>query len=179
MKRRAIWCAPAIAMFGCMLAPSAVADQIYVSVTGRSGAFIGESARAPNRFEATKLTHQISVPNDPHNLGRSVGVRQHGPIRLTKLSGPASVQFYQALIAGDVLSNVVIDFVGTTADGSTRVLQTIRLTNARVVGIDRLSEADGTGGMRTLDDISLAFGRIEIMDPVAGISVADQVGAVR
>lgn len=183
MKSRTThWLLSALLCTSGWLASSAHADQIYISLTGQqTGAFPGESPRAPNRIEALKLQQLVSTPESAHGhalTGRPVP-RQYGPFKFTKLAGAASVQLYQSMISGERLSIVQIDFVGMTSDGESRVLQNIKLTNARVVGIERYAEADAKGNTRTLEDISIAFGRIEVNDVVTGRAVADEIAAVR
>lgn len=160
------------------LASSAHADQVYVAITGQqTGAFLGESPRVPNRIEALKLHQVVSTPHEGALQARPISQRQYGPFKFTKLAGAASVQLYQAMVSSEKLSSVVIDFVGVMSEGESRVLQNIRLRDARVISIERYTESDPKGNARTMEDISIAFARIEFNDLVTGRAVVDEVVA--
>jgi hypothetical protein len=49
------------------------------------------------------------------------------------------------------------------------------LLNARVVGVDQYTEPDPAGGMREVEEVSLAITRIEMTDVASQTSVIDDV----
>jgi type VI secretion system secreted protein Hcp len=154
----------------------AQAEQIYVTIQGaKQGAFKGESIRkgTETKIEAIKFSYEVVSPRDAAT-GQPTGKRQHKPIILVKPSGAASPQLFNALVNNEMLPKVQIDFVGVvpTGAGQDQLLRTITISNAFVTDFKQFT--DGTQPqMRTYDEVSFIFQRIEINDTVGKTAAMD------
>jgi len=118
-----------------------MAHQYYVTVTGTTqNTFKAESKKEGRKdkwMECIAFKMGSNVPYDA-NTGEAKGRRQHKPLTITKEWGAASPQFLQAHWTNEVLTEVIIEVIGRTADGKQeRVLERITLSDAVVVSVDR------------------------------------------
>lgn len=150
------------------------ANMIYATIEGaQQGMLKGDSLRKglESKTEVLKFEYSVNMP--------APGKRQHGPLKITKIMGPASPQLFQALVNGESLKTVVIDFIGISQVTGMEYLQTsIRLGNARVVAIEQTTgelESAGTttvkASWRNLEQVSFTFSTIEI-NSIDGKTVA-------
>lgn len=156
-------------------AASAQAENIYVSIRGvKQGPFKGEVLQKgfEGKIAGTKFRYEIVSPRDPMT-GMATGKRQHKPVMITKEWGAASPQLFQALVANEVLSEVVIDFVGPDPRGIMALTHSVKLTNANITDISHSTEAIATGGIRHLEDVSFTFQKIELIDVRGNTSAID------
>jgi type VI secretion system secreted protein Hcp len=122
--------------------------------------------------------------------GQASGRRQHKPVVIAKEWGVASPQLFQALVTNELLTEVLVDFVGTDPRSGQDVLtHRIRLTNAIVTNILHKTEepvgASGTakhgavGSPPHLEEVSFTFQRIELEDLIGKTVAADDSRAPR
>lgn len=167
-------------MLACMIVlvtavAASAAPDFYVSVTGNiQGPFRGElvGKGLEGKFAGTKFDYDVIFPRDLAT-GTAKQKRQHGPIRLQKAWGPASLQFYSALLKNEVLS-VTIDFVTQDPAGQMVLDHTVKLTGAAVAKFASHSEL---GQFPVTDTIELVFQNIEIMDHKSKTAVTDSLAA--
>lgn len=149
---------------------ASAATMMYATIEGvQQGMLKGNSQRKglESKTEVLKFEYSVNMP--------APGKRQHGPLKITKIMGPASPQLFQALVTNETLKTVVIDFIGINQVTGMEYLQTsIRLGNAKVVGIEQSSEVPGmtaaTGvatssaaaALPAFEKISFTFSTIEI-----------------
>lgn len=143
------------------------AETIYVTVKGKvQGQFKGDASPLQKGFEGKITCHrfryELLSPRDPAS-GQATGRRQHNPVMLTKEWGPSSPQFFQALTTNEILSEVVIDFVGVDPRGLPTLTHRITLANATLSGITHSTDTSDKG-VRHLEDVSFTFQRIELED---------------
>lgn len=153
------------------VASASVPKTLYVTVEGtKQGKFKGEATGAAVRekIEASNLNHTITSPRDAAT-GLPSGKRQHGPITITKPWGPATPQFFQALVTNETLKRVLIEYYQTDATGVASVVGSILLTNATVSNIARSTDASG----RLVESISFTYQRIELEDKVGKTMAMD------
>lgn len=166
------------------------ADTIYFSVKGaKLGQFKGEAPqpKLQDKMIGVRFLHEVTSPRDI-STGQISGRRQHKPMVITKEWGAASPQLFQALVTNEVLTEVLIDFVGTDPKSGQELLtHRIRLNNASITNIQyRMDEAAGSAagaknfpasGQRHLEDISFVFQRIEMEDLIGKTMAVDDVRA--
>jgi type VI secretion system secreted protein Hcp len=119
--------------------PAYAAFDTYITITGsRQGQFRGDAMSGQIKI--------LSVVRDtPMAAAHPVGRRVHSTITITKEIDKASPKFAQALASNEVLTEVVINFVGPS--GGARRAEKIVLTNASILSVRK---AGGTE-MITLD----------------------------
>ncbi len=151
------------------------AQDFAVSVTGqKQGQFKGESTRKgfENKFVGLSFDHEVVSPRDPAT-GLAIGKRTHRPVRITKAFGPASVQFFSALVTNELLTAVIMDFFVTDPSGLLVLDHTVKLTNAAVASYRSHSDVDVNLKAPQTDTIELVYQRIEIIDHRTKTSVVD------
>lgn len=151
-----------------------MAYEFYVTVVGaRQGAFKGESGQPAHAdaLAGVGFSYEVAVSGDAGaNVRR--GRRQHGVVTFTKPWGAASPQLFSALVAGEVLSSALFEFVRRDEQGQDQVFQTVLLSNAQVVRLHRHIDLDADGSAaRELEDVTLTFQKIAIED-IVGKTVA-------
>lgn len=160
-----------------------MATQAYMSVTGqKQGQFHGESAQSKRKDWIPILGFQMGVvaPRDAAS-GQSTGRRLYRPVVITKEWGPSSPQGLTACSDKEALTDVTIEFLKTNPSGEMYTSQTVKLTDASIVEIQRFTRAqDGTlllAASRTdtleLETWSFTFRKIEVDDNASKISFVD------
>jgi type VI secretion system secreted protein Hcp len=159
-----------------------MAFEFYVSITGKKqGKFKGASAgvgrrTTKDRIPGIRFELETISPRDAAT-GLPTGKRQHKPVVITKEWDAASPQLFQALVANEVLSTVLFEFLKTDPAGREVVYFTIKLTDAAVSDIRSHLDLTGTGGGRydghELEDVSFTFRTIEITDVESRTSATD------
>ncbi len=163
------WLVCALTLLGT--AESQAAPEFYVSVTGAiQGPFKGElqTKGLEGKFAGLKFDYELVVPRDLAT-GQISQKRQHKPIRIQKAWGPASLQFYSALLKNEPLS-VTIDFLSQDPSGQMVLDHTVKLTGATVSSFASHSEL---GQLPVTDTIELVFQKIELIDHKGKAAVMD------
>jgi len=161
-----------------------MALQAYIAVQGiKQGQFKGESTRVTRKEKWMQvLAFQMGLhsPLDAAT-GQASGKRQYKPVTVSKEWGAASPQGLIACATHEVLTDVAIEFLKTKADGQEYVYQTVTLTDALLVAIERFTrQQDGTlllprGPADTLEleSWSFTFRKIEVVDNDGNTSFVD------
>ncbi|HUG72504.1 MAG TPA: type VI secretion system tube protein TssD [Steroidobacteraceae bacterium] len=168
---------PARAALLAMLAfaSGAVADEVYFSVKGSSGALIqGEVTTTPvlaGKMRALKVTHQVNQPVDALT-GMPTGRIVHGPVRITRERGRASPRLLQAFLQNEVLPEVVIEYWVMRKTVSTiNQYQIVKLKNARIVKIEHAAEqaaGQPAGQLGSIESVEFTYSTIEYTDIESG-----------
>jgi type VI secretion system secreted protein Hcp len=158
-----------------------MAFHAYVSFKGtKQGQLKGESQKGSRKgtfSEVLFVEMGSSLAVDP-KTGMPKGARTHMPIKVTKERGASSPQLLQAHWTGEILSEVVIEFVGRPASGQGEiVVERITLTNATISEIRRgspaLSGEKSEHSSDFLDEIHMVFTAIKVEDPIDSTSTSD------
>lgn len=152
-----------------LLSAITAADQIFMTVEStHQGLLKGSSPMKgwENRIVASKFALQASAPGG--------GKRQYSPVKVTKPVDASSPQLLQALVTGELLKKVTIDFL-SNASGQASLARNVVLQGARVLSVDQYTEADAAGGVRSVEDVTFAFTRIEMNDIAGRTSLVDDL----
>jgi type VI secretion system secreted protein Hcp len=138
----------------------------YLKVHGNVQGDFKEETTNPRRIgwiECVDFQLDVASPID-QATGHASGKRQWKPIVIVKHCGAASPQFLQALVTGEVVSTVNLEFESVLPDGKEGTDYTVQLTNAAVIEVhqylgSRHSEPTET---HELERIQFTFQRITI-----------------
>lgn len=161
----------------------------YISIKGKKqGQFKGEALtenRADNWMPVLGFFMGLKSPRDAAS-GQASGRRQFKPVTISKAWGAASPQALTACSTNEVLTEVVIDFLRTNANGEEYVHQTVKLTDATLIEITRSAgdtgPTDGGEDWRlspaaeapALEQWSFTFRKIEVEDKDGKTTYSDQ-----
>jgi type VI secretion system secreted protein Hcp len=109
----------------------------FLSVTGKTQGKIEGSCEIQGNVgkilvEASE--HLIDIPNSPQT-GLPTGKRVHHPLVITKFIDKSSPKLMQALTSGEVLTEVLLEYVRIDNTGKEAVYYTTQLSNAIIVSI--------------------------------------------
>jgi len=150
----------------------------YISIKGmRQGVFKGELPGANHRDQIAGLrfSFQGSVAHDTAT-GQASGKRQYSVVLFTKEWGAASPQLLSAMATNEVLQNVDFEFVRANPMGQESVFETVKLTQATITSVRQYLGVPGAGDPadpRPLEDVSLTFRKIEIVNSEARTTFSD------
>ncbi len=107
----------------------------HLSLTGQNQGKIEGSCEIKGR-EGTilvyALDHTIEIPRDTHT-GLPTGKRVHMPMTVTKEFDKSSPKLFQALVSGEQMTEVVLDFYRISPTGTEEKYYTTKLENAIIV----------------------------------------------
>jgi type VI secretion system secreted protein Hcp len=145
--------------------PASAAVNAYMKIDGvKQGSFKGEGTRKGSTqwIPIIAISQAVESPRDAAS-GQASGKRQHSPIKITKETDASSPQLARAAAAGEVLREVVIEFVRPGPKGQEEVYQTITLTNALVTRIQRGGASHaGKSDKMEREEIEITFQKIEV-----------------
>jgi len=156
----------------------------FISVKGKAqGQFKGEATqtkRKGNWIPVLSFDMGVKSPRDAVT-GQATGKRQYRPVSIIKEWGAASPQGLTACATNEDLSEVAIEFTKTNPNGEEYVYQTVTLTDAMMVEVERFTRAqDGTlliaagpTGTLELEKWSFSFRKIQVDDKNGKTSFAD------
>ena len=151
---------------------------ILMTVEKQAGVFFnGESATA-NKIEIKDYNFEVMTTRDAAS-GMATGRRQYQPLVVNKIFGPSSLQFFKANYGYENLKTVTIEFYTIDNAGIPSLVNTIKLTGARVAAYKQFTITDpsgGTGPKGLLDEIKLVFQSIEMKDASALIATDNWSG---
>jgi len=141
----------------------------------RQGAFPGESDRpgAEGGIDGLSWHYEVEAPERG-------GRPEHGVVSVTKALGAASPALFQALITGETLSRVTIDFLRSTSEGVIESFHRVVLTDARVERIEQYSAEPEDLRFGELEEVDFSFGSITVEQPggaLASDTLAPRVGS--
>lgn len=170
-----------LAIVACCIAMPAMGDDIYFSVEGQQqGKMAGEVLQKglEGKFRALGFNAEIEAPFDV-TTGQLTGKRRHAALQVTREPGRGTPQLMHALVTNELLKEVRFDFYGVRVINGVKGLalyQTIRLTNAKLVGFERTAEpaTDLSGGaVRSLEQLQFTYQKIELIDVERNVSAQD------
>jgi type VI secretion system secreted protein Hcp len=139
-----------------------MAYEFYVTIEGgKSGPIKGDVVKRGHEGKIAGLAfdYEVVVEQARRGSGRATGKRQHAPIIITKRWDVATPRLFQALVTGETLKSVLIEFEDADRKTGTKVIyHTVKLTNASIIDIVQYADAD-TGES---EDVSFVFQKIEI-----------------
>lgn len=99
--------------------------------------------------------------------GGGAGKPTLGPVVFNKAQGAASIKLLKALLTGEHIKKVVIEFFDQAPDGKSVVTYRITLQDVLVVGLNEKSAGPGL-----VDEVQLAFdqARWEVFDPADAVT---------
>ena len=128
------------------------ATESYMSIEGsRQGKFKGDSARQIGERNWIPLQEVVFVSGNPkaHVGERSSGRQMPHQVRIVKHGGASSHQIWQAMENGEILREVVIEFVDRDSTGAEQVEETITLRDVTV--------SSATHKPNHVDEITLTY----------------------
>ena len=156
-----------------------MAYQFYLTVKGKKqGEFKGESRRK-GKIDMLGFSHAIVSPRDIGS-GMASGKRQHSPLKIYKEWGPATVQFFEALVTNEDLTSVLIEAYNTDAPGKERLYFTITLTDATISSLNEVLDNALHGSAHDtleLEEIEFTYRKIEVNNLVSKKSATDDWSA--
>lgn len=165
----------------CCVAMPAQGDEIYFSIEGAiQGTIQGDTMQKglEGRMRALEFEAGVASPFDLAS-GQKTGKRAHSPVRVTREPGRGTPQLLHALATNESLKEVRFDFYGLRTVSGAKAMslyQTIKLTNASLVGFERagVPATDLAGGtVRSLEKLSFTYQKIEIIDVERNVSAQD------
>jgi type VI secretion system secreted protein Hcp len=152
-------------------------------VASKQGTLAGGSGQKASlcgaRIEGLGFSYGVVSPRD-QSTGQATGRRQHKPVRIKKEWNAASPQLFQALITGEPLSTVTLNFYVTDQmTGQLVVDHTINLSNAFVTSIEHAlepltsSSAKSAADVNATETVEITFQRIELIDSRGKTSAID------
>jgi type VI secretion system secreted protein Hcp len=161
-----------------------MAYEFYVTIDGaKQGHFKGsaaadgsEKAGSKDKISGIRFRYEVSSPRDTAT-GQVSGKRQHKPVTFTKRWDAASPQILSALYTNEVLKSVLFEFVRTDAQGAEEIFHTVKLVNAAVSAVGSYVDLTDASGdpydANEMEDVTLAFQRIEVESRSGGTMAAD------
>ena len=151
-------------------------QEIYMSVEGvQQGKFKGETSlpTQKGKMELTGFHFETNVPVDISS-GLTTGKHITQPITVTKVFGPASLQLYNALLTNESLKTITIEFYAPQSGGVLKLVNTIKLTDARIISFRQNSVLYDVDLMKRgmMEEIKFTYQKIEMAD-AAGFTVSD------
>jgi type VI secretion system secreted protein Hcp len=150
-----------------------LAYEFYVTIEGsKSGIIKGDVVRRGHEDKIAGLSfdYEVLVEQSSSGSGQAAGKRRHMPITISKRWDVATPRLLQALVTGEALKSVLIEFEGTDRKtGKNAIYQTVKLTNAAITNILQYADAD-TG---ELEDVSFTFQKIEIENKIGKTVAVD------
>ena len=151
---------------------------IFMSAEGKlQGKFKGEVLKAgqANKVELTNFTFEVSAPFDM-TTGASTGKRSRPPITVVKEFGSASLQFQQAITNNENIKTIIIEFYATNRNGVESLINTITLTNCKIVSINQnVNKARSSATLKDglTEQIKFVYQQIEMKDATGFITTDD------
>ena len=144
----------------------AMADDFTLTVQGRQGPFPTDEAGAAG-IDALGVDYQVTVPVavSGGGGGGASGKPQHKPVVIRKLPGASSLFFYEAMIKGEHLPEVII---AAKKKGKGGKQQDYLIITMKDVLVTSYQTAGGEGDKPSVEEISFAFHTIQLAHPPSG-----------
>jgi type VI secretion system secreted protein Hcp len=160
--------------------------EFYVTIVGaKQGRFHGDAPPGPHDGWLIGLAYDQPVAaRTTTGSAKTAAAPALQPVRFTRQWGAASPQLLQALATGEVLTEVVFEFVRSTDEGEQQVFHRVRLHGARVVElrpfIDLEAEPSALMPLPPLEDVALAYAGLTVENLTAGtVATVGKVAAPR
>ncbi len=152
----------------------------YLTVKGsKQGAFEGEGGGKSKGIAVMGYSLDVSVPRSAGS-GQATGKRSYEPLTIAKKVGPASTQFFQALVTQEVLSEVELTIYKTAKSGKESAYFRITLQNAFVSELEHEPGEAYSGDPSDtfeVETVALVFQKISLANLAAGTAVEDEPGS--
>ena len=162
----------------CWLAAAgARADSVIMTAKGSKQGEIKGGLTQKGREGAMQCVQFEAEASTPTDLatGHATGRRQHKPIRCVKKLDSASVPLLNALIRGEVLTDVMFKVFATDRAGREAPVYTVALKNASVASVKQSLASDGT----VLEEVTFVFTSITYTWEDGKLSASDSLGGAR
>lgn len=153
----------------------------FLSVVGsKQGQFRGDAETEARRAEWMTLIAVHMGVESPRDVvtGEPTGRRQFSVVTITKFWGEASVQGLSACSENEGLTEVVLQFTRLDPDGHEHLFQTVKLTEATLVSIQRSTVQASDGSLVGQEDWGFNFRKIEVIDNDAAVTFSDDWQAI-
>ncbi|RJR45802.1 MAG: Hcp family type VI secretion system effector [Desulfobacteraceae bacterium] len=137
----------------------------YMTVKGKTQGNIDGSCTIKGHEKTIfvyELDHSVGIPTDPGS-GLPTGKRIHYPLVVTKEIDKSSPKLQQALVSGELLTEVLLEFWHISPAGKEEKYYTIKLENAIVVKSEDyfpLTFLEESKPYRHMEKISFTYGKI-------------------
>ena len=168
-----------------------MATPAYMSVTGAKQGLITAGAFTPDSVGNTYqeghedqvmvqgFSHDVIIPRDPQS-GQPTGQRVHKPVCITKVFDKSSPLLLAALTSGERMTEVVIEWYRTSADGNQEYYYTTTLEDAVIVNIKsymhNCQDPDNLH-FTHLEDVHFSYRKITWTHETSGTSGSDDCRA--
>ncbi len=164
-----------------------MATPAYMSVTGEkqglitAGAFTADSVGNTyqegheDQVMVQAFTHDVIIPRDPQS-GQPTGQRVHKPVSITKVYDKSSPLLQAALTSGERMSEIVIQWFRTSAQGTQEHYYTTKLEDAIIVAINNKMhncQDPGNSHFTHLEEVQFTYRKITWTHEVSGTSGSD------
>jgi type VI secretion system secreted protein Hcp len=154
-----------------------MAYSYYLTVKGsQQGAFEGEGGKSKG-IEVLGYSLGASVARSSGS-GQATGKRSYEPLSIAKKVGPASTQFFKALVTQEVLSDAELTIYKTAKNGKESAYFRITLHNAFVSEFEHEPGVAFSGDPSDtfeVETVSLVFQKISLTNVAAGTTVEDDL----
>ncbi|EKT4485216.1 Hcp family type VI secretion system effector [Pseudomonas putida] len=159
----------------------------YITITGTTqgkitaGAFTAESVG--NIFQqghedqilVQEIKHEVTTPTDPQN-GQPSGQRVHKPFKFTSSLNKATPLMYQALVTGEMLPIVEVNWYRTSTEGKQEHFFSTTLEDATIVSINTVlphAQDKVNENYTQLVEVAMTYRKIVWEHTVAGTGGSD------
>ncbi len=148
----------------------------YLNVqASKQGELSGEGGKKSSARGIPILGYSLGVETPrAAGSGQASGKRNYEPIEVYKSAGPATPQFFQALVTNELLSKVTIVVYRAGKNGKETLYFTIALTNARITALAH--EPGESEDASELEKVAFVFEKIELTNLTTGASALDTLG---
>jgi type VI secretion system secreted protein Hcp len=174
-------------VFTYLARSNSMATPAYMSVTGEkqglitAGAFTADSVGNTyqegheDQVMVQAFTHDVIIPRDPQS-GQPTGQRVHKPAMITKVYDKASPLLQAALTSGERLTEIVIHWYRTSAQGTQEHYYTTKLEDAIIVAINnKMHNCQDPSNLHFthLEEVHFTYRKITWTHEVSGTSGSD------
>ena len=157
-----------------------MAYSYFLTVKGsKQGMFEGEGGGKAKAKGIPLLGYSLGA-SAPHSAGsgQATGKRVYEPLSIAKKVGPASIQFFKALVSGEILLDVELTVYKTGKSGKETAYFRITLNNALVSAFEHepgVSYSGDPGDTSEVESIDFSFEKIKLENLAAGTSAEDDL----
>lgn len=159
----------------------------FISIVGQkqgkitAGAFTADSVGNvyveghEDEILVQEIKHEVSTPTDPQS-GQPTGQRVHKPLTFTSTLNKATPLMYRALVTGEMLPEVKINWYRTSVEGKQEHFFTTKLEDATIVNINTVlphAQDKENENYTQLIEVSLAYRKITWAHDVANTEGSD------
>lgn len=150
----------------------------FLTITGKKQGQIKGGVTQKGRegsIAVYAVQHEVVSPRDAAS-GLPTGKRQHKPLTIVKETDRSTPLLYNALVANETLTEVVLKFYAQSPAGVEQNNYTVRLTNASISAIDldmQNNKLEPGNKLPVLEHISFTYQKIEWTWTAGAVSAGD------